>query len=147
MLSIGIGALRDTKKAADKLVPESLAARLAWRKSAVAPWLCVTAFRRLCSLQRFASSRVHVSARGPRWCGNPRTADVSTPSRCTESFMGRENGAFSTRYSTSAGRRSTGHKFARIGYIFPVPTAARSAPPPPHAGSVARGLNHPHVCG
>lgn len=61
-------SLRETKEAADKLVPESLAARLAWRSSAVAPWLCVTAFRRLCSWQRFASSRVHGSARGPGHC-------------------------------------------------------------------------------
>jgi hypothetical protein len=31
---------------------DSLAARLASRKSAKAPWLCVTVFRRLCSEQR-----------------------------------------------------------------------------------------------
>ena len=73
-------SLRETEEAAGKLVPESLAARLAWRRSAVAPWLCVTAFQRLCSLQRFAISRVHDSARGPRSGGNRRTADVSTPS-------------------------------------------------------------------
>ncbi len=64
VLSIG-RSLPNRPRPPTNSLPESLAARLAWRRSAVAPWLCVTAFRRLCSWQRFAFSRVHGSARGP----------------------------------------------------------------------------------
>ena len=40
---------------------DSLAARLAWRSPATAPWLCATVFRRLYSGQRAARNSCHVA--------------------------------------------------------------------------------------
>ena len=48
---VGESWQQKSRRGTDRL-SDSLAARLASRKPALAPWLCVTAFRRVCSEQR-----------------------------------------------------------------------------------------------
>jgi hypothetical protein len=56
------GEKKENRRGTDRL-SDSLAARLASRKSALAPWLCVTVFRRVCSEQRFYILTMHGTLR------------------------------------------------------------------------------------
>ncbi len=108
---------------------ESLAARLAWRRSAVAPWLCVTAFRRLCSWQRFAFSRVHGSARGPGGVATHAPPLPRALAKWRQAVGASALGAPNPGSGRGRLRRVLRHMFARIRYkvprLRPRPTAGR----------------------